>query len=193
MILTVTCRGRSGDGSSYVCHLLHVVVDVLQDAADAWLEERPATSVLLLLLAPHVFNVLAVLLHLSAERVEGEWSQLLNSDDCDVSPLLRLTLGNQIVVDLTRTQNHLAHVVWLDVSVSLWQNTLEFSALYKFTNIRAHFSHFEHLLWRNNNKGLAEWTQHLAAQNVEVLSGSCAVHDLNVALFVQVTLWQRQW
>lgn len=186
MVLAVASRGRGTDRSASVGDLGSSVLKVLQDAADARLEEGPATSVLGLFLAPNNFGVLVVLGHFSAEGVEGEGRQLFNSHDGDVILLQLFSLSLQVIIDLTRAENDLLNLLVVDLIILLGNDALELSATQEILHFRMDFPHFKHLFGRNNNEGLAEWTQHLSAQHVEVLGGSRAVDNLNVALFVQI-------
>ena len=188
VVLTVAGSSRGRDGSSSVLNLNVLLLDHLGQATESWLEEVPAAGVLLFLLGPDNLCVTRILLKLCPQRVEWERSKLLNSHDGDVLSVELLSLSDEIVVDLARAEHDLLALVGLDRSVGLWQNTLELGARQEFRHVRSDFAHLEHLLRCDDNQGLSEGTQHLSAEHVEVVGSSAAVHDLDVALLVEITL-----
>ncbi len=72
---------------------------MLKEVSQTGLHERPRALVLVLLLAPSDWDVL-VRLQLMSKRVEGEGSQLLDSEDSDVGLSQSVAFSNEIVVDL---------------------------------------------------------------------------------------------
>lgn len=145
----------------------------------------------MLLLAPDDLGVL-VLRKLGAPRVEWERSKLFDSANSDVSRVLLSPLSHKVVVDLTGAENDLSALLRLDCVILFRDNSLELSARCEFTHVTGDLSHLKHFLGCDNNEGLTEGTEHLSAEDVEVLSGSGAVHNLDVAFFIQITLGQSQ-
>jgi hypothetical protein len=187
VILTVTGSSRSTNRSSDVLNFGVFVLKMLQGSAETGLEETPASRILLFLLAPNYFSV-RVGFKGGHEGVEREGSKLLETEHSHVLGSKLLTLGNQVIVDLARAEDDLSAGGGIDIRVGLSNNSGEVRLTTEVLDVRTDFTHLEHLLRSNNNKRLAERTEHLSAEDMEVLGSSCAVNNLDVALFVQILL-----
>ncbi len=56
----------------------------------------------------------------------------------------------------------------------------------KVLSVGANFLHLEHFLGRDHDEGLAERSEHLSTEHVEVLRGCRAIHYLDIANFIHV-------
>lgn len=63
----------------------------------------------MLLLAPVVLSIWSIAADGLLHCLVREWSQLLNSNDCDISPLELIAAGFKIVVKLAITEQHFFH------------------------------------------------------------------------------------
>jgi hypothetical protein len=89
------------------------VVDVLKCSSETRLHKAPSSLVFVFFLGPANFCVL-VKIKLFDNVCEGEWRQLLNSDDSDVLLAQLLSFCNEIVVNLTSAQDNFSYIVWYD-------------------------------------------------------------------------------
>ena len=93
------------------------------------LHEEPGALVLRLVLAPHDFGRVRVLLQLGGERLVRERIELLDADDRDVGVLALVALLDQVVVDLARAGDHALDLVGVDVGavlrpITVWNSPL---------------------------------------------------------------------
>ena len=129
--------------------------------AESGLDERPASSVLSLFLAPGDSGVF-ILLGAGGEGAEGERRHLLNTNNGDVVDASLLTGSFQVVVDSSRAVDHLSHlVISHEVGVLVSQHSLEAFAFSEFVNGGADRLLLEHALGGHNDQGFAESSAHL--------------------------------
>ena len=143
MLISESSSGRSTDGSSSIRHFTFFVTYTLEVSAEARFDECPSTTILRLFLRPTLFGVREAFGSLN-ERFEWERSNLFNSDDSNVIMSLLLTLGLQVVVNLTTAVNDLADLVISNkVGVSITKHFVESQSFAEVFKVRVTASKLE--------------------------------------------------
>src|SRR5438067_2014603 len=177
VLVRVADSRRSGSRTAGVGQALarlhafeHVVLDL-----------EPRALVLRLVLCPHHFAEVRVLLQLGGEGLVRERIQLLDTDDRGVRHAAGLAAVDQVVIHLARAGDHALDLVRIDLVVQFADHGLE-AALGQVVQRRARVLVTQQRLRREDDQRLAELAHHLAAQQVEDLGGGGRLHHLHVVV-----------
>jgi len=115
MLATVTSCSCSKHWSSSIVDASSSS-QVIEDVSESWLHVSPASSVLWFFLRPGD-SCVGVLLELSDNFFEWEWTQSFNSKNSNVISVVFGSLCLKVIVYLSRAQNNFFNLV---CSESLW-------------------------------------------------------------------------
>ena len=156
------------------------MVKLLEEVAHARLHKEPSTLVLGLLLYPFDLSV-GVTLQGWLDVAEGEGSDLLKSYNSNVIDAALGTLSLEIVVNLTRAEQHLLDLrIRYEISRGLLDDSLESESLLELLDLGVSSTVLEELLGDGHDEGLAEGSANLASQQMEELGGGRALSETEV-------------
>mmetsp|Transcript_71767 Transcript_71767/g.171491 ORF Transcript_71767/g.171491 Transcript_71767/m.171491 type:complete len:583 (-) Transcript_71767:337-2085(-) len=123
-------------------------------------------------------------LHHRLDTVEGEWRNLLQSDDGNILETQLLSFRHQLVVKLTGAEHEPIHLVRIrsDLGIAFWDQALEAHAGPHVVQRADALTKSEQILWRSDDQRLAEVSVLLPTQSVEVVRWRGDVHHLPVCL-----------
>ena len=146
-MFAVACCGGGADVSAGVRDFSCLELDAFHEVSEAWLYEREGTLVFWFFLGPHDLGIL-VSFKGALNTSEWEWSQLFDSNDCDVIRSTFGPFGLQVVVDLATAEDNLSNLVISDhFFAGIVDNFDESQTLSEFLDVRASLSQFEEFLW----------------------------------------------
>lgn len=155
---------------------------------ESTLNELPSTLVLRLLLGPLDFSIRVSRQGLR-NRSEGEWRDLLDSDDGNIVDASLGSFGIQVVEDLSRAENDLFNlVIGSHICAVFINGSLESETLSKVFDVRVGSLELQEFLGCDDNQRLSEWSSHLGSKQVEVVGGGRAVSNSHVVGLLDHTL-----
>lgn len=107
---SVTDGGRGHDRSSSILDRLVFPVHELVNVSESWLRVGPDTCVLGLLLCPAELGIWIVL-KVFDNLLEREGAKRFGTENCNIVVSICLSLGLEIIVDLTRANNNFSDLV----------------------------------------------------------------------------------
>lgn len=96
-----------------------VVLGLVEQGLDSWLDETPGTGIERFLLAPDNILSIGVAVEVLLQLLPWEWVQLFNSGDSGVGDVVGGTVFLEGSVDLARAENHTFDLLGLVNGVSV--------------------------------------------------------------------------
>ena len=152
----------------------------VKEATEARLNEGPSALVFGLFLDPFHLSI-TVTLKRGLDRAEWEWSQLFNTDDCNIFNFSFSAFLLKIKIDLSTAIENLFYQVIAD-EITCWvlKDSLEPKPCPKIFNFAGRSFILEQLFRDGHDQRLSEWPSNLTSQEVEILGGGCAIIERKV-------------
>jgi len=110
MEVSKTNSSGSHDWSSCICNLGIFLSNMLLNISESWLNIGPWSSILGLFLAPGNFSIL-VLLQLTDNFLEWEWTERFSSENGNISSSKSFSLSFKIIINLTATKYYFLNLI----------------------------------------------------------------------------------
>src|SRR3990167_86961 len=185
------CRGRVGDAAC-IARTAVLGTDLGQNDLNFRFDEQPRALVLRLFLTPDDLGTLEAR-EFGGKRFRRNRVKLFDAQQVNIVQTLGIAFGQQVVIDLARTQHHALDLVvglQFDRRVALLRvvphHAVEAGAIGEIGG----FGHAERVTQqrfrRHQDQRFAEITMQLAAQDVEVVRRRCAVGNDPVVMCGQL-------
>ena len=180
VLLAIASGGGGRDSTAGIRDISGLVAHLSQLVAETRLHKAESTLVLWFFLSPHDLGVL-VSVEGTLDVSEGEWRELLNSDDGNILDSSLGSLVLEVVVDLARAVDDLADGSIVDkIGGGVVEHFLVTQTLLEVIEVRVGVSQLEQLLGGNNDQRLTESSLNLSSQQVEVLGSGGRVSNAHV-------------
>ena len=119
LIIVSLGESYSSSGHNWTSGILEIVLlaNVVEDVQHSWLSVSPRTGILGFLLSPDDFSCCAVTLEFFNYLLEWEGTKTFDAKDGYILSSVLGSLSLEIVVNLTRAENHLLNLSGIEIAL----------------------------------------------------------------------------